>query len=86
MGIVTCVVPVDLYFVNLLASLVIKRDFPMPERVELTTLTQELCVHCELLGVCECIRGRYLQIRCVHYTHSSQSTMEADISCVTLWL
>ena len=48
-GIVTCVEPVF----NLSANLVMKRDFPMPDRVELTTLTQELCV-----GVCMCM--------CVH--------------------
>ena len=34
----------DVYSVNLSAILVMKRDFPMPDRVELTTLTQELYV------------------------------------------
>ena len=41
----------DVYSVNLLAILVMKRDFPMPDRVELTTLTQELCV-CVCVCVC----------------------------------
>ena len=42
MGMVTSVVPVVF---NFSAILVKKRDFPMPDLVELTTLTQELCVH-----------------------------------------
>ena len=45
MGMVTCTVSVDLYVSNFSAILVMKRDFPMPDLVELTTLTQELCVH-----------------------------------------
>ena len=45
MGMVTSVVPVGLYFFNFSAILVMKRDFPMPDLVELTTLTQKLCVH-----------------------------------------
>ena len=54
MGMVTCLASMDVYFVNLSAILVMKRDFPMPDRVELTTLTQELyvfaCVH-----ACVCV-------------------------------
>lgn len=49
-GIVTCVEPAF----NLSAILVIKSDFPMPDRVELTTLTQELCV-CVGAWLCVCV-------------------------------
>ena len=49
-GIVTCVEPVF----NLSANLVMKRDFPMPDRVELTTLTQELC-GCVCMCMCMCV-------------------------------
>ena len=45
MGMVTCTVPLDLYFFKFSAILVMKRDFPMPDLLELTTLTQELYVH-----------------------------------------
>ena len=44
MGMVTCLVSMNVYSVSLSAILVMKRYFPMPDRVELTTLTQELCV------------------------------------------
>lgn len=58
MGMVTSAVPVDLYFFNFSAILVMKRDFPMPDLVELTTLTQELCVH-----VCvEVFNVRYVNV------------------------
>lgn len=53
-GIVTCVEPVF----NLSAILVIKSDFPMPDRVELTILTQELCVCVGAwLCICACVCG-----------------------------
>ena len=50
MGMVTCLASMDVYSVNLSAILVMKRDFPMPDRVELTILTQELYVR-----VCVCV-------------------------------
>ena len=61
-GIVTCVEPVF----NLSANLVMKRDFPMPDRVELTTLTQELCVCAYACASCVCVCACVRVCMCVY--------------------
>jgi len=95
MGTVTCTVPVDLYSLSRSAILVMKRDFPIPDRVELTTRTQELgdkIITCMLTvqqsNVDLLILAKYMVYmrRHVHsltkHTYPSESTMEACIPCV----